>query len=264
MLQLLKLGGSLITEKDKPHSVRLVVIRRLADEIAQAFQQNPQMRLILGHGSGSFGHVPAKIYGTRQGVQSAEQWHGFVQVWREAAQLNHLVMDALSAAGLPAIAFPPSAGLLARDGRVSRWNLEPMRAALAAGLLPVVYGDVVFDRQRGGTIFSTEDLFEHLALSFSPGRVLLAGIEPGVWADYPVRQRIHCSITPDLLPQVLPGLQGAQVADVTGGMASKVLQSMRMVQNCAGLEVLIFSGMEDGALFQALTGASPGTRIFSA
>ncbi len=219
------------------------------------------MRLILGHGSGSFGHAPAKNYGTRQGVHSAVQWRGFAEVWHEAAQLNHLVMDALSAEGLPVIAFPPSAALLAEDGKVFSWDLEPLRAALAAGLMPVVYGDVVFDRLRGGTIFSTENLFEHLAPVFHPSRVLLAGIEPGVWADYPVCQRILPVITPEKLTELWPNLQGSQATDVTGGMASKVLQSIHMVQNLPGLEVLIFSGESEGALAQVLLGKSSGTRI---
>lgn len=55
--------------------------------------------------------------------------------------------------------------------------------ALANGILPVVYGDVVFDEVRGGTILSTEDLFQHLAHQLHPERVLLAGLEAGVWAD---------------------------------------------------------------------------------
>jgi len=83
-LQFLKLGGSLITEKDRPHTARLQVIRRLASEIARARRDDPALRLVLGHGSGSFGHVPAQKYGTRGGVRTPEEWGGFVQVWREA------------------------------------------------------------------------------------------------------------------------------------------------------------------------------------
>ncbi len=65
MLTFLKLGGSLITDKDSPHTARPEILRRLADEIVAARQSNPAMQLLIGHGSGSFGHMPAKKYGTR-------------------------------------------------------------------------------------------------------------------------------------------------------------------------------------------------------
>jgi len=259
----LKLGGSLITDKGVPRTPRLEVMTRLATEIAAAFTQNPALRLVLGNGAGSFGHVPARRYGTRQGVSTQEEWHGFAEVWHEAAALNHLVVDALIAAGLPAVAFPPSAAVTARDGQVASWNLEPIRLALEAGLLPVVHGDVIFDTVRGGTILSTEDLFEHLARQLRPERILLAGLEEGVWADFPACTRLIPIITPENLSQVAPALGGSHATDVTGGMASKVQQSLGLVQEIAGLEVLIFSGEKPGQLEAALLGARVGTLVHS-
>jgi len=66
----LKLGGSLLTDKTQSEAVRLHVVRRMAKEIADAMARKPQLRLIIGHGSGSFGHVAAARYGTRLGVKS--------------------------------------------------------------------------------------------------------------------------------------------------------------------------------------------------
>lgn len=260
-LVFLKLGGSLITEKNQPHTARPEVLDRLAQEIAQAQRSHPGLRLVLGHGSGSFGHVPAQRHATRQGVQTAEQWVGFVEVWREASALNHLVMVALAAAGLPAIALAPSASVQAHAGQVRFWDLRPLSSALEAGLLPVVYGDVVFDSARGGTILSTEDLFEHLALALQPRRLLLAGIEAGVWADYPACTRLVPEITPGNFLEVERGLGGSAATDVTGGMASKVAASLRLAETVSHLEVRIFSGAEPGQVAAALDGSPVGTLI---
>ena len=172
-------------------------------------------------------------------------------------------MKALDRAALPAIAFPPSASVTALDGRVLAWDLAPLRSALEAGLLPVVYGDVIFDRARGGTILSTEDLFAYLARHLRPQRILLAGLEPGVWADYPTCQQLVAEITPQHLPEVISALSGSTATDVTGGMASKVQQSLDLIQELASLEVQIFSGETPGAVEQALQGASLGTVIHS-
>jgi isopentenyl phosphate kinase len=260
-LQFLKLGGSLITDKDQPSTARLDVLDRLAGEIAAAFRQQPGLRLVLGHGSGSFGHVPARQYGTRQGVSTSAQWHGFVEVWREAVALNRLVVDALQRAELPALPLAPIASVLAKDGQVAGWDLTPIAAALDHGLLPVVYGDVVFDFIRGGTILSTEDLFAYLARALHPQRLLLAGLEPGVWADYPVCMRLVEQITPSSLPQISANLYGSASTDVTGGMASKVKEMLALVGDVPGLVALIFSGETPGLVEQALLGANPGTRI---
>jgi isopentenyl phosphate kinase len=260
-LQLLKLGGSLITVKTQPRTPRLDVLRRLAAEIAVIWHQNLGMRLIIGHGAGSFGHVSANKYGTRQGVHTSEEWLGFAEVWWDASALNRLVMDALHEAGLPAIALPPSASVIAREGQVERWDLALLQAALQAGLLPVVYGDVIFDTVWGGTILSTEDLFAHLARQLRPTRLLLAGIEMGVWVDYPINSQLIKEITPHNLSEVAPALEGSAATDVTGGMASKVQEMLRLIQEIPGLEVLIFSGERPGLVQEALCGAQVGTLL---
>ncbi len=260
-ITLLKLGGSLITDKTSASTPRMDVINRLANEIHAAVQQDPELHLIIGNGAGSFGHVPAKKYGTRQGVHTRAEWRGFAEVWREAAALNRLVTNALHSARLPAIAFPPSAAVTACDGQVAAWDLTPLQAALQAGLLPVIHGDVIFDTRRGGTILSTEDLFEHLARQLRPARILLAGLEDGVWADFPACTRLIPEITPGNIARVSPALGASHGADVTGGMASKVQQSLALVQELPGLQIQIFSGERSGWVKDALLGAATGTIV---
>ncbi len=262
-LAFLKLGGSLITDKTQPSTPRLEVLTRIAEEITAAREEAPNVRLILGHGSGSFGHVPASKYGTRQGVQTPEQWLGFAEVWMQASALTRLVIEALHGAGLPAVSFPASAGATAEDGEIISWNLGPVQAALEDGLLPVVNGDVVFDTARGGTILSTEDQFIYLARRLHPARILLAGLEPGVWADFPTCTQLIDAITPQNLEEVAPALSGSTATDVTGGMDSKVQQMLALVEELPGLEVRIFSGKPSGIIKQALLGAKVGTVLQS-
>lgn len=260
-LVFLKLGGSLITEKDSPRTPRPDVILRLAQEIAAALKAAPRLHILLGHGSGSFGHTPARQYQTRSGVQGAEGWQGFAAVWREARALNQIVLEALAEAGVPAIAFPPSATMLARDGKATWVEVRPLIAALMHGLVPVVQGDVAFDTRRGGTILSTEDVFIALAPRLGPGRILLAGIEEGVWADFPQCTRLIKNLTPSSLPRETPFLSGSRGIDVTGGMRDKVLSMLQLVSTYPALTVSIFSAVQPGVLQAALLGQSPGTTL---
>ena len=257
----LKLGGSLITEKQKEASPRQEVISRLAAELADVRKTNPDLPLLLGHGSGSFGHVPAQKYNTRRGVRTPDEWRGFIEVWQQAGAPHRIVMDALLAAGVPAVGFPPSASVSVVDGRIAAWNPDPVKAALDANLVPVVFGDVAFDSVRGGTILSTEDLFVYLAAHLHPARVLLAGDEEGVYSDYASHAEIIPEITPSSFSEQSKLFEAPSVADVTGGMAGKVQAMLDLVQQTPGCQVRIFSGLIPGNLPRAISGESLGTLI---
>lgn len=262
MLIFLKLGGSLITDKNRPHTPRIDVIHRLSEEIAASLRENPSIQCVIGHGSGSFGHFEGKKYGTRNGVTTPAQWQGFAEVWYSARSLNQIVVESLVSSGLPVISFPPSSSVVASDGKVNSWDLTPIRSALAGGLVPLVFGDVVFDNLRGGTILSTEDLFIHLARNLQPARILLAGIEEGVWKDFPTCSQLIQHITPGTYLQHSGAVTGSISTDVTGGMAEKVKLLTEMVELIPGLQACIFSGEISGQVNKALAGENFGT-LFS-
>jgi len=270
-LVFLKLGGSLITDKERPRTPRVDVLEHLCRQIADVYARDRNLPLLIGHGSGSFGHVAAKKYGTRQGFPPlapssggkdfGSYWHGFTEVWYEASTLNRIVMEALRAANIHAMAMPASASVIARDGEVAAWNLEPIKRALFNGIVPVVYGDVVFDETRGGTILSTEDLFMYLARELRPQRVLLAGLEAGIYADFPARTRRVTRVSPASYPEIRRSIGASAGIDVTGGMDSKVEQMLKLVEEIPTLEVQIFSGEAEGNLKRVLEGEALGTLI---
>lgn len=258
MLSFLKLGGSLITNKHSWRAPRVEVIERLLREIAEARAADPQLQVVLGHGSGSFGHTEAKRHGTRHGVQSPAQWHGFAEVQYAAGALNHFVREAATKADVPIFNAPPSASAVCQNGAIQTLALEPIRHALAHGLVPLVFGDVAIDTALGGTIVSTEDVFRYLAVQLRPARLLLAGLDAGVLTHWP-----HGEVIPRLTPHTaLSGLTGSAAADVTGGMASKVSEMLALATALPDLEIRIFSGEAPGVVKNVLLGkAEVGTVI---
>ncbi len=252
MVSFLKLGGSLITDKHQPSALRQNTLNRLAQEIRSAREEKPDLCLLIGHGSGSFGHIPAKKYNTKKGVFTPADWKGFSEVWLEARTLNQHVMEALSAQGLPAIAISPFSAVTAEQGKVKTWDTAIIRNCLNQGLIPVIYGDVIIDTNQGGTILSTEDLFLYLAEILHPDRILIAGIENGVYADFPQRSALIPEINRKNYNQYQKSITISENTDVTGGMASKVARIMEMIDKNPDGRALIFSGNEPGFLFQAL------------
>ena len=103
----LKLGGSLITDKSQREIAQIGILQRLAREISEALRAKPEIQLLIGHGSGSFGHAAAAEFGILDGVETEEQWRGVREVWAAANRLHRIVMDTLLETGLPVFSFPP-------------------------------------------------------------------------------------------------------------------------------------------------------------
>ncbi len=259
MLVFVKLGGSLITDKQVERRFRAEVARRVAAEIKTALDANPDLRLLIGHGSGSFGHVVAKQFGTLVGVHTPEQWRGFAHVATVAAELNHLMATTLDAAGVPVWRIQPSASAQSRDGVIQQMALGSIRHALDHALVPLVYGDVALDSVRGGTILSTETIFSYLARHLPVQRILLLGEVDGVYA---ADGQVIPTITPETLPAVERALGASAGTDVTGGMETKVRDMVALAQAIPGLSIRIMNGLTPGLLQSALLDQTQsGTRI---
>jgi isopentenyl phosphate kinase len=256
----LKLGGSLITDKYRAYTARHETITRLAGEVRQALDASPDLTLLIGHGSGSFGHWAARPHGTRQGVRTPAQWRGYAEVAAAAARLNRIVTDAFLEANVPVLSVQPSASARCHDGALRYLDTHPIQAALAQRLVPLIYGDVALDDVRGGTIISTEDVFTFLADELQPARILLLGAVPGVVGT---GGTVIPRITPADFPSLQVALTGSAGVDVTGGMADKVARMVELVQHHPETCVHILTGTEPGLLTRMLLedALSTGTRI---
>lgn len=258
----LKVGGSLITDKTRRETPRLEVLDRVAEEIARALGRRRDLRLVLGHGSGSYGHFAAERYGVHRSALA--DWRGYAETAAAAARLNRLVIDRCLAAGVPAVSLQPSASARTRGGEIQELAAWPVAALLGRGLVPVVYGDVALDERQGCSIISTEAIMAYLAPSIAPRRFLLAAEVDGVYTADPLRDpaaRPIPLLTPAMWEAAERRLAGARGVDVTGGMRSKVRQMLDLVESQPGLEAFIFSGLAPGRVEAALLGEPGGTRL---
>ncbi|MFC2031181.1 isopentenyl phosphate kinase [Chloroflexota bacterium] len=257
-----KFGGSVITDKMRSETARPVALSRLAGEVATALDKRPGLRLVLGHGSGSFGHVAAREHGTRYGVRSESDWQGFVHVASVAAHLGQIVTDALLEAGVPVWSLPPSASARCRGGELVSMNVSPVADGLSHGLVPLVRGDVSLDADLGGTIVSTEEVFVYLAHKLAPSRLVLVGNLDGVFRGDPLHDpgaRHIPHISASNWEEVRGQLGASNAPDVTGGMLTKVEQMVKLAQELPGLVIHLVSGERPGALETALIG--PAQRV---
>lgn len=260
MLTFIKLGGSVITDKTREETPDLPTIQRLAGELRAALDADVG-QVILGHGSGSYGHVYARRYGVHTGIAPDGNWMGFALTAAAALRLNRIVVDSMLEAGVPALSLQPSATLLAEGGQLVSWDTATLVRALEHGMVPVVHGDVAFDMAQGSAIISTEQLLVALANqhALQPTRVILVG-ESGVYTSDPranpaairIPRIDHANIG-----DVLRATGGSHGVDVTGGMRAKVELMWRLIENTPSLRVQLI-GTTPGLLQRALLGQAEG------
>lgn len=250
----------MITYKNQPETARPDVIKASLTAIQKLRNTYPQLKILLGHGSGSFGHTTAKRFGTMDGVSTPGDWLGFAEVAKSARALNDLVFDIGVNLGLPLKVVRPSSNVLTSKRQINCWDLSIIQTSMINNEIPLIYGDVVVDTQIGGTILSTEELFLHLAGFFKPSKMLIAGIEGGVYADFPINSRIIPTIARN---EDLLGLNfsGSQTPDVTGGMLAKVRFLQQACQKNPGMRAYIYNGLDFENTNKIVAGKLVGTKI---
>jgi len=248
----LKLGGSVLTFKDKIEAPRMDAIERIAGEIAEAKPES----LLLVHGGGSFGHPHAERFRLTGGFKAGlTQLLGLSETRRAMVKLNSLLVEALNRKGVPAFSLQTSALTLTRKGRIASFNLKVVEGFLKLGV-PVLYGDAVADLEKGFTILSGDRLSAYLARRF--GSPLLAfGVDvDGVYTADPktnpkakLFREIHVGKG---FKKILGLIEGSKAIDVTGGMRSKVLEVKGYV--ASGGKALIFNASKPGNVARVLRG----------
>jgi isopentenyl phosphate kinase len=249
----LKLGGSLITDKRRYETPRPAVITRAAEEIAAALQARPDLHLVLGHGSGSFGHFVADKFRVPEG--NLQDWRGFAETSASVQRLNRMMTDAFLSAGVRAVSLQPSASARCHNGELVDLAIDPLVEVLRHGAVPLLYGDVAVDDVRGCTIVSTEQVFAYLAGSLRPQRIILAGEVAGVYSGDPQRDaivRLIPEITSQNYGEIERMLSGSFGVDVTGGMLTKVRTLFALVKEQPNLTVQIISGRRNHLIEQVL------------
>lgn len=243
MTDVLKLGGSVITEKSRPETVDDARLHRMVDAIAERGGDD----LILVHGGGSFGHPAANRHGVSRttGTRDVAAVYDIADAMR---RLNERVIDALHDRSVPAVGIQAMAMAsrgIEGDVTCSTHGLGQLRDE---GFLPVLNGDVIAHAGVGCSVVSGDELAVAVGAALGAERIGFCSDVPGVLdAEGDVIERI------DADEQLAIDLGDADVTDVTGGMAAKV-------QGLAACEIpaAIF-GVADLPAF--LAGRMPGTTI---
>ncbi|MCI4436764.1 MAG: isopentenyl phosphate kinase family protein [Ignisphaera sp.] len=253
-VNVIKLGGSIITDKSKYYRLRYNEIIRIAKEISIAYS-NCGSRMIIVHGGGSFGHPTVAEY---QGVPDAD---AFSQVVYYMKELNSIIIDALKLFGVPAFSVDTHAVFYRDCNGMLQLFSKPLEEAIKKGAVPVLYGDAILSC-NDFEVLSGDEIVWRLSHVFKPCRLLFAVDVDGVYDKHPSvpGARLLPVVSIRDVHHIDFGAQSRRV-DVTGEMRSKLMLGARY-WNSNIEEVIIFNGLKRDFIRASLCKeAVPGTRV---
>jgi len=239
---LIKLGGSVVTDKSKETTARHDVIDRLAAEIASV----PGKKLIV-HGGGSFGHIKAKEHKLHLGFTDDSQRDGICMVQKDMRDLNRMIEEGFHKARVPVASIPAGAITTFDNGRLLDFPSNVFSHYLDIGIMPITFGDVVVDKTKGIAICSGDDIMLRLARDLKAERCIFVTKVDGIFPTFPAE--------PGTAPLdiIRPGKKikfTVEDADVTGSMQRKLDLMFEMAR--LGCRVEVLNGLVPGRLASAL------------
>ncbi|RLE86504.1 MAG: hypothetical protein DRJ96_02940 [Thermoprotei archaeon] len=241
-LIVVKLGGSLITDKQRPLSLRREALASVSREMAEICESR---RLVIVHGGGSFGHFAVlRAAGSRSKlVEEVRYW---------MTQLNLEVVRTLRERGVPAVGLPPIA-LAVLDGEgLCRVDAELVSWLLEAGLVPVTHGGLVRAEAGGLEIVSGDTLASELAVRLGAEALIYLMDVDGVYTSDP-RAGEGARLLKVVTPRSLDTIRGSSSGmDVTGGIRLKLMEALRAARS--GVRVALGGVRELRAMVEGVEG----------
>ncbi len=249
---ILKVGGSILTNKDSESEVDTVSLKRIAGEIKRSLD-NSAKELIIVHGAGSFGHPPAKKHKIGERFSPEEYCQkrvGFCEIQNEVKKLNMFICEAFIEEDLPVIAIPASSFITATNKRITDGNLDSFKRYLNKGFIPVIYGDVVLDNELEFCVISGDQLIQYLAMNLNPTQVILGTDVDGVYDRNPKTHDDARFFERFSSLEDLNTFEGTTNVDVTGGMVGKIKELLFLAD--LGIESKIINAEVEDNIFKVL------------
>jgi isopentenyl phosphate kinase len=234
---LLKIGGSVLTDKARASTVRKDFVRTVAQQIANANRAD----LVLVHGAGSFGHPQAATY-LSKGRSVSDVW----KTHRAVSSLNTLFINELHSQSVPALPIHPLDSITLHAGRIAHFDMTVLSLMLENGTIPVLHGDIVIDSADGFNILSGDQIIAFLAQRMQPEKIGIGTDVDGI--IYKGEKISHLNASE--FENYRKDIAGSSVVDVTGGMLRKVSELVEIAK--AGIQSEIFNATRDGNIAKFL------------
>ncbi|MHA1728052.1 MAG: isopentenyl phosphate kinase [Promethearchaeota archaeon] len=255
---ILKLGGSVITDKNEPLSFRDNVVERIIDEIIKS-----KKKVILVHGGGSFGHPLAEKYDIIGGFNPKieNQLYGLAETHNSMINLNNKIIKKFRKRKIPVMSLHPSSMFIYSPELRFSGNVH-LEILLNLGIIPILYGDIVFKKNKEKfSVISGDKIILEICRSLKNYRIsnVIFSIEEDGLYGYIKDERKNDNTPSKFIEKISSkNLQNLVLAklekkiDVTGGISKKLLE-IKQICNL-DIPVMLLNGLKEKFILKALMG----------
>jgi isopentenyl phosphate kinase len=244
-ITVLKLGGSLLTDKATPYEARKGIIEAVARELKECLDLGLIESLILIHGVGSFGHPPVIKYKLYKGFNDVNQLLDLSKTQNIVNKFRLMLQSSFNKVGLPIILMYPSSMLIGKKGKISYYMFKALKGYLSLGMVPLLGGDMIYDEEMGFSVCSGDPLAVAIARELKAKRLIFASDVSGVYEEDPKQNpsaHLIKKIKVDEIEQITRRMEELNKSDASGRMKGKLtslIPAKDLVEK--GLEISILS-----------------------
>jgi len=232
---LIKLGGSIITNKEKPLSPR----RKTIDIFTKSLKKISEP-IIIVHGGGSYGHYWSVKYDMHT-KEKKYDLRGVAIIKNSMIELNKIILDSLLKNKLSPYCLPPT-DFMSGNKPISK-KVKEIEKIAKSGMIPVTYGDALWFGQNKTFILSGDKIMTHIAKILKPRLTIFALNEDGVYSDLRSKKLIY------ELKGERPSISENKM-DVTGGMTRKIEEASKIAK--MGMNVFFVNGNKPERIVKAV------------
>lgn len=232
---IIKLGGSIITNKEKPHSPR----KNSIDKIVRVLKKLDEPFVIV-HGGGSFGHYWSVKYNMHTKPANYNS-HGVSVVKNSMIELNKIVLDSFLKNKLNPYCLPPTDFVFGNKPITKK--VKEIEKMAESNLIPITFGDALWFGKNKSYILSGDRIMSMLANILKPKLCVFVLNVDGLYSD-PKTKKLISELKGEK-PLILKSSK-----DVTGGMKRKVEEAMKISKK--GMNVFFVNGNKPERIIDAV------------
>lgn len=232
---LIKLGGSIITNKEKPLSSRKKTIENIAKSLSRINEP-----MIIVHGGGSFGHFWSVKYDMHT-KPSRYDTKGVSVVKNSMVELNKIILDILLEKKLKPYCLPPTDFMA--GNKPIKAKIKEIEKISRSGLVPVTFGDALWFGNGKSYILSGDRIMTILAKELRPRLTIFVMDVDGIYSNLKNKELIY------ELKDKNPIISDNKM-DVTGGMRRKIKEATNISK--MGLKVFFVNGNKPERIVNAV------------
>jgi isopentenyl phosphate kinase len=233
---LIKLGGSVVTHKERPMTSNKTAIDRILKSLLSV-----KVPIILVHGGGSFGHYWSIMYDMHSKPERYSS-EGIAVVHESMISLNHLIVKSMLKLKMNPYTVPPFSIILGNKPFVKK--IFDLASMTKDKIIPITYGDIVYRTYHKYSVVSGDELMTMISSVLRPKKVIFAINVDGIYKDPQTKQVVQT-----IEEKALIKFSSVNF-DITGGMKRKVREALKI--SLAGIDVHFVNGFKPERLLKII------------